>query len=77
MPMGLTAEKVADRYGVTREAMDAFPNLSQHRAVAAQEAGAVAAQEAGSLHLEIAPYHLPDGRLVRRDDGPPSGRRWR
>ena len=35
MPMGVTAENVAERYGVTRERMDAFAQRSQERAVAA------------------------------------------
>ena len=37
--MGLTAENVADRYGVTREQMDQYAQRSQERAVAAQESG--------------------------------------
>ncbi len=39
IPMGLTAENVAERYGVTREEQDEWAALSQQRAVAAQEAG--------------------------------------
>lgn len=39
MAMGLTAEKVADEYGVTREEMDAFTLESHMRAATAQEAG--------------------------------------
>src|SRR5690606_18608595 len=39
IPMGLTAENVAAKYGVKREDMDAFGALSQQRAVAAQENG--------------------------------------
>lgn len=37
--MGITAENVADRYGVTREQMDAYSLRSQQRAAAAQDAG--------------------------------------
>ena len=37
--MGLTAENVAERYGVTREDQDEYAQRSQERAVAAQEAG--------------------------------------
>lgn len=37
--MGITAENVADRYGVTREQMDAYALRSQQRAVAAIDAG--------------------------------------
>lgn len=39
MAMIETAEIVADRYGITREAQDAFAALSQQRASAAQAAG--------------------------------------
>jgi acetyl-CoA acyltransferase len=37
--MGLTAENVADRYGVSREDQDAFALQSHQRAAAAQQAG--------------------------------------
>ncbi len=37
--MGITAENVADEYGVTREEMDAYSLRSQQRAVAALDAG--------------------------------------
>jgi acetyl-CoA C-acetyltransferase len=39
MPMGVTAELVADDYGITREEMDAFAQRSQERAVAARASG--------------------------------------
>lgn len=39
LPMGLTAENVAARYGITREAMDAMAVESHRRAAAAQDAG--------------------------------------
>ena len=39
MAMGNTAEVVARRYNVTREAQDKFALLSQERTTAAQEAG--------------------------------------
>ncbi len=65
MSMGLTAENVADRYGVTREDMDAFAKMSQDRAVAAQQSGV--------FDREIAPYHIPDGSVVSRDDCPRPG----
>lgn len=39
MSMGLTAENVANQYGVTREAMDAFSVKSHEKAAAAQDAG--------------------------------------
>ena len=37
--MGLTAENVAERYGVSREQQDEYAQRSQERAVAAQQAG--------------------------------------
>jgi acetyl-CoA C-acetyltransferase len=39
MPMGVTAELVADDYGIAREEMDAFAQRSQERAVAARASG--------------------------------------
>ena len=62
IPMGLTAENVAERYGVEREEMDRFAQRSQERAVAAQEAA--------SSTREITPYPKEDGTVVARDDGP-------
>jgi acetyl-CoA C-acetyltransferase len=63
--MGLTAENVAAKYGVTREAQDEYAKRSQDRAVAAQQAGV--------FDREIAPVTLPDGDVVSRDDGPRPG----
>jgi acetyl-CoA C-acetyltransferase len=62
LPMGLTAENVAEREGITREEMDQFAARSQNRAVAAQAEG--------FFDREIIPVTTPDGRLVDRDDGP-------
>ncbi|NPV66287.1 MAG: acetyl-CoA C-acyltransferase [Anaerolineae bacterium] len=62
--MGLTAERVAEEYRVTREEQDAFAYDSHRKAVAAQAAGKFAA--------EIVPIELeevtvgPDGRLQRQ-----------
>ena len=39
MPMGLTAENVAARYGITRQEMDELALQSHRRAAAAQDAG--------------------------------------
>ncbi len=39
IPMGLTAENVAEQWNVSREDMDRFAQQSQERAVAAQESG--------------------------------------
>ena len=41
-PMGVTAENVAEQYGVSRADQDAFALRSQQRAAAAQEAGRLA-----------------------------------
>jgi acetyl-CoA C-acetyltransferase len=57
IPMGLTAENVAERWDVSREDMDRFAQQSQERAVAAQESGFFA--------REITPYEGVD-----TDDGP-------
>jgi acetyl-CoA C-acetyltransferase len=62
LPMGLTAENVADRWGVTREEMDRFAQRSQERAVAAQASGFSA--------REIVPVSLPDGGTLERDESP-------
>ncbi len=62
IPMGLTAENVAERFGVEREEMDRFAQRSQERAVAAQESG--------HFDREVTPYVTEDGTVVSRDDGP-------
>lgn len=62
IPMGLTAENVAEKFDVTREEMDRFGQRSQERAVAAQESGFFA--------REISPYTKEDGTVVEADDGP-------
>ena len=65
IPMGMTAENVADMYNVTRQDMDEFAKLSQDRAVAAQQNG--------FFDREITPVTLPDGTVVSKDDGPRAG----
>jgi acetyl-CoA C-acetyltransferase len=62
LPMGLTAENVAEREGISREEMDQFAARSQNRAVAAQAQGFFA--------REIIPVTTADGRIIDRDDGP-------
>lgn len=42
--MGVTAENVAEKFGVTRETQDKFALASQHKAEAAQKAGAFAGE---------------------------------
>jgi len=63
--MGLTAENVAEREGISREQMDRFAVKSQN--------AAVAAQEAGFFDREIVPVPLPNGETFTRDDGPRPG----
>jgi acetyl-CoA C-acetyltransferase len=65
IPMGMTAENVAEQYGVSRQDMDAFAKLSQDRAVAAQESG--------HYDVEITPITKDDGTVVSRDDCPRAG----
>jgi acetyl-CoA C-acetyltransferase len=55
--MGLTAENVAEQFGVEREEMDRFAQRSQERAVAAQESG--------FFERELTPWNG-----VAADDGP-------
>jgi acetyl-CoA C-acetyltransferase len=62
IPMGNTAENVAERYGITRARMDEFAKRSQDRAVEAQKNG--------FFDREIVPIELPDGRTIKDDDGP-------
>jgi len=61
IPMGLTAENVANRYGVSREDQDAFALRSHQRAIAAQDA---------NQFPEIVSVTLPDGTVVTKDEGP-------
>jgi acetyl-CoA C-acetyltransferase len=65
MPMGMTAENVAERFNVSREDMDKFAKRSQDRAVAAQERG--------FFDNELSPYTKADGTVVSKDDGPRAG----
>jgi acetyl-CoA C-acetyltransferase len=57
IPMGLTAENVAERWDVSREDMDLYAQRSQERAVDAQDSG--------FYEREITPWNG-----VTRDDGP-------
>jgi acetyl-CoA C-acetyltransferase len=57
IPMGLTAENVAERWNVSREDMDRYAQRSQERAVAAQDSG--------FFEREITPWNG-----AASDDGP-------
>jgi acetyl-CoA C-acetyltransferase len=65
IPMGMTAENVAEQFNVSREDMDKFAKRSQDRAVAAQERG--------FFDNERVPFTKPDGTVVSKDDGPRAG----
>ena len=62
IPMGMTAENVAEKYDVSRDDMDRFAQRSQERAVAAQQSG--------FFEKEISPYSKENGTEVTTDDGP-------
>ena len=65
IPMGMTAENVAERCKVSREAQDEWAATSQQRAVAARDSG--------HFDAEIVAVTTPDGTEVARDDGPRPG----
>jgi acetyl-CoA C-acetyltransferase len=65
MPMGQTAELVADDFGVTREEMDRFAQRSQERACQARDGGFSA--------REIAPVQLAGGGRLEQDESPRAG----
>jgi acetyl-CoA C-acetyltransferase len=64
IPMGMTAENVADKCNVSREAQDEWAVLSQNRAVDARESG--------HFDKEIVPVQTAEGE-VTQDDGPRPG----
>src|SRR6516164_10170825 len=75
IPMGLTAENVAERCKVSREAQDEWAALSQARAVAARESGHFDPEIVG---VDIPETHDAGGDViaahtVTRDDGPRAG----
>ena len=67
--MGITAENVAERYGITREEQDAYGALSQNRAEAAVTAG--------RFRDEIVPVEIPQRRgepvIYSQDEHPRFG----
>src|ERR1700709_2385602 len=65
IPMGMTAENVAERCNVSRESQDEWAVVSQNRAVDAVQSG--------HFDREIVPVTLDDGTEVSRDDGPRPG----
>jgi acetyl-CoA C-acetyltransferase len=67
--MGVTAENIAEKYGISREEQDEFAAASQQKAVAAREAG--------RFDGEIVPVSIPrrkgDPVIVSKDEGPRDG----
>lgn len=66
--MGITAENIAEQWGLTREELDEFAAWSQQKAVAAQEAG--------KFDDEIVPVEVKKKKetiLVTKDEGPRPG----
>ena len=61
LSMGQTAENLATRFGITRQAMDAYAMRSHHRLATAQHAG--------RLDDEILPLADAQGRAHVQDDG--------
>ena len=68
IPMGLTAENVAEKHKISRQEQDQFALESHQKAVAAQKAG--------KFKNEIVPVEAPDGngktKTVDKDDCPRS-----
>ncbi|HEV7918673.1 MAG TPA: acetyl-CoA C-acyltransferase [Solirubrobacterales bacterium] len=65
IPMGNTAENVAEKFSVSREDMDVYAKRSQDLAVESQENG--------FFDRELTPFTLEDGTVVSKDDGPRAG----
>ena len=67
--MGVTAENIVEKYGISREEQDKFAAASQQKAVAAQEAG--------HFEGEIVPVSIPqrkgDPVVISKDEGPRAG----
>ncbi|WP_322001360.1 acetyl-CoA C-acetyltransferase [Marinobacter alexandrii] len=67
--MGVTAENIVEKYGISREEQDEFAAASQQKAVAAREAGYFDGQ--------IVPVSIPqrkgDPIVVNKDEGPRDG----
>jgi acetyl-CoA acyltransferase len=66
---GLSAERISDQWGFTRQQLDEYSLESHHKAIRAQEEGRF---EREILPLEVT---LPDGTttVVRHDEGPRRG----
>lgn len=71
-PMGLTAENVAKKYGITREAQDAFALQSHERALAAIAAGNFKSE---IVPIEVDVYSASGKKRITfdTDEGPRAG----
>ena len=61
VPMGVTAEKIAQKYNVTREQQDEFANNSQQKAAQATQQG--------KFNNEIVPIKDNEGAMINSDEG--------
>ncbi|KYH13504.1 thiolase family protein [Staphylococcus kloosii] len=61
VPMGVTAEKIAQKYNVTREQQDEFANNSQQKAARATQQG--------KFNNEIVPMKDNEGAMMTSDEG--------
>lgn len=61
VPMGVTAEKIAQKYNVTREQQDEFANISQQKAAKATQQG--------KFNNEIVPLEDNEGVMMTSDEG--------
>ena len=64
--MGVTAENVAERFGVSREDQDELALISQNRAVSAVESG----RFSGQITAVAVPQRRGDPIMVETDEGP-------
>jgi len=67
--MGITAENLAEKFDISREAQDEFAAASQQKAVAAQEAGKFD-DEIISIRV---PQRKGDDLIISKDEGPRAG----
>jgi len=72
-PMGITAENVAERYGVTRREQDAMGLASHTKALAAQARGAFDDEIVPVTVSTVSAEGDVSTRVVRVDDGPRRG----
>ncbi|XKH01720.1 acetyl-CoA C-acetyltransferase [Marinobacter nauticus] len=67
--MGITAENIVEKYGISRDEQDAFAATSQQKATAAQKAG--------HFDSQIVPVSVPqrkgDPLIIDKDEGPKAG----